>query len=109
MTEKTSSDLMRTNLELMILRHDAPLDGVDFDEGWVFVYHGNDSNEGLVGGSTAKPFEASWTAESNQPGAGFGRSVASAGNVNCDSGGISDVIVGAYEYSADESFESTQK
>ncbi len=55
------------------------------DEGRAFVYHGSAT------GLSATP---NWTAESNQVGAQFGRSVASAGDVNGD--GFSDVIVGAF-------------
>ena len=57
------------------------------DEGRAFVYHGS------AAGLSVSP---AWTAESNQASAQFGRSVATAGDVNGD--GFSDVIVGAYVY-----------
>jgi hypothetical protein len=54
------------------------------DEGRAFLYFGSASGLSLNPG---------WTAESNQVGAEFGVSVASAGDVNGD--GYSDVVVGA--------------
>ena len=56
-------------------------------EGRAFVYHGSATGLAVI---------AAWTAESNQPGAFFGRSVARAGDVNGD--GYSDVIIGAAAY-----------
>ncbi len=57
---------------------------VEFNEGGAFVYLGSASGLGTT---------AAWTAESNQAGAEFGRSVATAGDVNGD--GYADVVVGA--------------
>ncbi len=73
----------------------APLfDNPQTNEGRAFVYHGSAS------GLSTTP---NWTAESNQVGAQFGRSVASAGDVNGD--GFSDVIVGAHFFENGESGE----
>jgi hypothetical protein len=63
----------------------SAFDNGETDEGRAFVYLGSPS-----GLTTA----AAWTAESNQAGAQFSRSVASAGDVNGD--GFGDVIVGAW-------------
>jgi hypothetical protein len=69
----------------------APMyDNGQGDEGRVFVYAGQPVSP------TVNPI---WTAESNQAGAHFGFSVASAGDVNGD--GYSDVTVGAPEYESD--------
>ncbi|MHC4641308.1 MAG: integrin alpha [Planctomycetota bacterium] len=57
------------------------------EEGMAFVFHS--SGFGL----SARP---NWMAEGNQAGAWFGRSVATAGDVNGD--GFDDVIVGALHY-----------
>ena len=61
-------------------------------EGRVFVWFGSASGLGANG----TPTNADWTAESDQVGAEFGYSVATAGDVNGD--GYGDVIVGADRY-----------
>jgi hypothetical protein len=71
---------------------DVIVGAYDFDngqsnEGRVFLYHGS-----ALGLATSP----AWTAESDQVGASFGCSVATAGDVNGD--GYSDVIVGANRY-----------
>jgi hypothetical protein len=64
------------------------------DEGRAYVYVGSISGLGTT---------PAWTAESDQDGAYFGRSVGSAGDVNGD--GYGDVICGAYEYDNGQSNE----
>ena len=64
------------------------------DEGCAFVFYGSPA------GLAPRP---DWTAEGEQPGAFFGSSVASAGDVNAD--GYDDVIVGAPGYDNDQTGE----
>ncbi len=71
------------------------------DEGWIFIFHGSAS--GLPGGPVTNVSSASWTAQGNQIESAFGRRVRSAGDVNND--GFDDVIVGAPDYSNNQSFE----
>jgi hypothetical protein len=73
----------------------APLhDHGENNEGRAYVYLGG------IGGPGTSP---AWTAESNQDLSYFGFSVGTAGDVNDDS--YSDVIVGAYGYTNDQSSE----
>ena len=67
---------------------------VESSEGRAFLYLGSPAGLGAT---------PAWTAEPNQGGAQYGRSVASAGDVNRD--GYSDVIVGAPSYSNTQSGE----
>ncbi len=69
-------------------------DGGEINEGKVFVYLGSPSGISSI---------ASWTAESNQAGAKFGSSIASAGDINGD--GIRELLVGAGLYDNGETDE----
>ena len=62
-------------------------DNGESDEGAAWVYLGS-----AIGPGTSP----AWSAESNQVGAWFGRSVSSAGDVNAD--GFSDVVISAYNF-----------
>jgi len=67
-------------------------DNGETDEGGAFVWLGSASGLGPDG----TPANADWSAESDQAGAGFGCSVATAGDVNGD--GYDDIIVGARHF-----------
>lgn len=64
------------------------------NEGNVFVYHGSATGIGALPNRVL---------QFNQAGASFGGSVASAGDINSD--GYSDVIIGAFYYTAPELYE----
>ncbi|MFC2172789.1 integrin alpha [Acidobacteriota bacterium] len=80
------------------------VNGDDYDDIIVgaFGYDNGETNEGrafvFIGSANNLVPSPQWTAESNQAGAEFGASVATAGDVNGD--GYSDVIVGAMLYDA---------
>jgi K319L-like, PKD domain/FG-GAP repeat len=69
-------------------------DNGEEDEGRAYVYHGS---------ATGLSTSPAWIAEGNQPGAWFGYSVGTAGDVNGD--GYSDVIVGAPNYDDGQPYE----
>ena len=71
-------------------------DNGEADEGTAYVY---------FGGSTGPSVVPNWSGESDQAGACYGISVATAGDVNGD--GYSDIIVGAYRYDNGEIDEGT--
>jgi hypothetical protein len=70
-------------------------------EGAAFMWYG--SATGL--GANGTPANADWTAESNQAGAEFGCSVATAGDVNGSSSSPCDILIGARLYDNGETNE----
>jgi hypothetical protein len=70
-------------------------------------YDNGQTNEGQAtvyyGSATSLSQSPAWTAESDQDGAAFGRSLGSAGDVNGD--GYSDMIIGAYKFTNGETNE----
>jgi hypothetical protein len=82
----TAGDVNRDEYSDVIIGSIA-YDNGEANEGRVFVYLGSSS------GLSTSP---AWTAESDQGGAQFGHSVATAGDVNGD--GYSDVIIGSNQY-----------
>ncbi|MEW5988264.1 MAG: integrin alpha [Chloroflexota bacterium] len=89
----TAGDVNGDGYDDVIVGADA-YDNGQSDEGRAFVYHGSPTGLSLT---------ANWTAESDQAGANFGRSVSTAGDVNGDS--YDDVIVAAYYYDNGETDE----
>jgi Na+-transporting NADH:ubiquinone oxidoreductase subunit NqrB len=79
---------------------DVNADGFDDIIVGAYLYDNGQTNEGrafvYLGSAAGLSTSPAWTAESDQQGAQFGRSVSSAGDVNAD--GFDDVIVGARRY-----------
>ncbi len=81
-------------------------DGMQTDEGGVFVYHGSlNALNPLLSRPVGNPSNADWHAEGNQNVALFGDFVAWAGDVNRDL--ADDIIVGAPLYNNDQQDEGS--
>ncbi len=84
----TAGDVNGDGFSDIIIGAYAYTDGPNVGEGQAFVYYGS---------ATGLPSSPNWVGDdADQVGAGFGISVACAGDVNAD--GYSDVIIGAYLY-----------
>ncbi len=79
-------------------------DGTTIDGGAAFVFYGSTSGLDALGTRPeGTPANADWRAFGDQDGCDFGAAVNSAGDVNGDN--VDDVIIGAFDYTFDESFE----
>ncbi|MFZ6028822.1 MAG: FG-GAP-like repeat-containing protein [Chloroflexota bacterium] len=71
-------------------------DNTPADEGAAFVWYGSAGGLSCGSGCPTDPAAADWQAESDQAGAGFGFSLAAAGDIDGD--GYGDVLIGAPNY-----------
>jgi hypothetical protein len=93
----TAGDVNGDGFSDLVVGADGYDGGAGIDEGALFVWHG--SAAGLNNGSNGTAANAAWFKRSNQAGAVFGWSAATAGDVNGD--GYADIIVGAPLYTRD--------